>query len=136
MFEALLLPAEKDEEFEKFYENYRNQSILSAQSILKVLAITGRSILLENSDADDQMIMQVLTESEQVNGIFIIDSKGKVTYSTNRKYLNMPIVTIMPEIDLTKIKMDWYQKEGENIVSIPIFHTYGKIGTAVLVTQI
>ena len=136
LFEKLLMPEEKDQEFENFYNTYRNQNILSSESILKLLAITGRSILLEHNDADDQLLMQVLTESEKVNGIIIVDDGGKVIYATNRKYLNTLLVTTIPEIDLTKLKISWYQKGDENIVAIPVFHTYGKIGTAILITQI
>lgn len=136
LFEKMLLPQEMNPEFENFYETYRNENILSSQSMLKVLAIAGRSILLEHNDADDQLLMQVLTESEKVNGILIVNTEGSVVYATNRKYLNASLTSIMPEIDISKIVISWYQKADENIVYIPVFHTYGKIGTAVLITQI
>ncbi len=136
LFEKLLVPEDENQEFENFYKTYRHQNILSSESLLKVLAITGRSILIEHNDADDQLLMQVLTESEKVNGIIIANEMGHVVYATNRKYLNTLIASILPEIDLTKLKISWYQKGNENIVTIPIFHTYGKIGTAVLITQV
>lgn len=135
LFEELLLPenlrGSNNPAFRTFYE----KNILSPKSILRLLPIAGKNILINNNSTDDEAILDLLTESESVVAILVINRKGIVIYSTNRKQLNRPIKALMPRIETSKTTLSWHQENNHNIVSLPLFHTYGKIGAVVLISE-
>lgn len=135
LFEELLIPENVDADFEKSFSVYSQSPIISSKSVLKLLSIVGKQILLGKNTDDVQDIIQTLTESDEVVGILIVERKGKVIYATNQKLINTAIQNIMPKIDIKSNSLSWYQEKNKTVAAIPLFHIYGKIGEAILVTR-
>jgi hypothetical protein len=134
LFEKLLLPEKASKDFEDSFNQYALEKIVTSKSILKVLSIAGKAILLDENTSENQTILEAITESENIQGILIADRKGRVIYATNRKYVNGSISNILPKIVLDSDKLFWYKEDNQTIASLPLFHTYGKIGLAILIT--
>ncbi len=134
LFEELLMPENVDANFEKAFAEYSQIPIVSSKSILKLLSIIGKQILVGKNTDDVQDIIQILMESDNVVGILIVDRKGKIIYTTNQKQINAAIQNIMPKVDIKSNNLSWYQEVDKTVAAVPLFHTYGKIGVAVLVT--
>lgn len=134
LFEELLMPENVDEDFEKAFLQYSQSPIVTSKSVLKLLSIVGKQIILGKNTNDVHDIIQTLTESESIENILIVDRKGRVVYATNQKQINVAIQSIMPKVDMESSTLSWYQGSGKTVAAIPLFHVYGKIGKAVLVT--
>ncbi len=135
LFEELLLPESLRGSNNPIFNTFYEQNILAPKSILKLLPIAGKNILIKNNSADDEAILDLLTESESVVAILVVNRKGTVVYSTNRKQLNRSIGALLPQIAISETTLSWQQVKNSNIVSLPLFHTYGKIGTVILISK-
>jgi hypothetical protein len=135
LFEELLLPDALTKSSASEFKKYYRKDIVSSRAVLKLMAISGKRLLIGQDTQDDENILEALIDSEHVVAILIVDRKGKVAYSTNRKQTNASLKQLMPKVDLNSETMNWYQEGNFQISSVPMYHTYGKIGTAVLVTK-
>lgn len=134
LFEELLLPENPQADTERSFNEYAQEKMVNAKSVLKLLSIIGEAILLDDNTSENQAILEAITESEHILGILIVDRKGRVVYATNRKYVNGSISNILPKVALDSDKLSWFQEENQTVASLPLFHTYGKIGLAILIT--
>lgn len=135
LFEELLLSEEMDKALVTSFDKFANQKIVSSKGVLKLLAIAGKQVLLGKDTEDVKAILGILIEAEEVKGVMIADRKGKIVYATNQKYVNFPLRKIIPQVDVNMDNLSWIENGEERIVAMPLYHTYGKIGYAILVSK-
>ena len=131
-----MLPEESELDDEADFATYFQKDIVSSKSVLKLISIPAKRILSGNGTADDLDLLDVLTESKNIVNILLVHRKGKVVFSaTNRNLVNMPIKEVLPKVNQISTVLSWYEEDGQQIASIPLHHTYGRIGLAVLITK-
>jgi hypothetical protein len=129
LFSDLLLPNEVDRS--AIAEVFESNS-LSYLDILKVLSIAGQDVLIAKDNTTCQTILNALAESEAVKDIYILDRKGNINYTTHTLNVNSSVMSIMEEIRIKEQSIKISFKGDLTVISMPIYHTYGHIGTAVL----
>jgi hypothetical protein len=78
------------------------------------------------------VILQDLASSKNILEISIVDLEGQIITSTNLKNLNTFIQHSFPSIDLSNIKLEVSELDNVKLIILPLFHTYGKVGSAIL----
>ncbi len=137
LFDALLIPIGEQAGFNReLYERYYKADFISFKSTLKILGIAGKQLLMGNNSADSQSMLQTISESNKVQSLIIIDNYGAIKYASDQKIINNNIHEVMPDIDQDKSTLSWYKKDDMNIITFPLFHTYGRLGMAVVIIKI
>lgn len=116
-------------------ETFFKNKLISSKVTLKILAIIGKDVLLNGNSADARDIFESIVEEEKVLGLLLSDQNGKIIYASNAKFLQENIKNILPELNINEPTVAWIVGEGRMATSMNIYHTYGKIGTIVLLTK-
>ncbi len=117
------------------YQQFFNQELLSSKTVLKILAITGKDVLLNGISTDAKDVFASILSEKNVSGILLCDQNGAIKYATNAKFEARNIQQIFPDFDATNPAMGWGSSETEMVTSMPIYHTFGKVGTVILVVK-
>lgn len=129
MFVELLIS--DDSVVEKLSTIFSNKPI-SYEAILKIVSITGQNILLNKEIQTSELIIESLVESENISDIHIIDREGNLAHTTNMPKVNTSIWKFLSDFKMTDIKVSLTVLDGQSQIAIPLFHTYGKIGVAII----
>lgn len=135
LFEKLLLPDDRQGIRNQSIHQYLNREIATSRSILKLIATIGKNILVDQYDRDGEEILMSLTESADITGVIITNRNGIIVSSTDRKHLNSNVRILFPNLDMEGDSLNWVETSNQVISSIPIYHTFGRIGTGVLITN-
>ena len=105
---------------------------ISYQSILKLVSIAGQDIVIGNGSTISELMLDAIAESDNILEIYIIDRKGNLIYTTHKPKINTSIhkLLAMLYLDVNRVKVT--ELDGHFHISLPLYHTYGKIGIAVL----
>ena len=129
LFSELLLPSGEDK---IAIGQVFDQGTISYQSVLKLVVIAGQSILLEDYIKTSEEMIDIIAESDNISEIYIIDRKGNVAYTTQKPIAYKSIGKVVDDLNLDVRTVKVHQVDNKFIISIPIFHTFGKIGLAIL----
>lgn len=135
LFEELLLPENADKGYVESFQEYAKAPIVSSRSALMLLSVLGKQVLVSESADDAREMLRGLAESEGIAEILIADRRGSIVYTNQPQRTHTTIEDLLPELGLHADRLFWLQKEGKTITAIPVFHRYGKLGVAVMVTQ-
>lgn len=116
------------------YRPFFNQNMITSKTVLKILAITGKEVLLGGNTEDAKEIFESIVEEQKIQSVTLCDRNGKVIYTSNAKYLNKNIKTVFPNLDLTTHSIG-QGSDNHWITGVAIYHTYGQIGTVVLISE-
>lgn len=134
LFDELLLSSENNSNLKKDLNS--KQDLLSRKSMLKIISICSKNILLNTNAYDNEEILLTLGDSDSIFGILISDRNGKVIFSTDKKYTNRSIEKIYPEFKIENQEIECLISKNMSVCRIPIFHTYGKIGNAIITSKL
>ena len=135
LFEELLLSGSEVQKNKAAFAKYARKKMVPTHSVFKLLAIVGKRILSGKGSSEDQEILEVLMAADQIQDVLLVDRQGRVVYATNQKHRNAQIKQLIPQLDLDLNSLTWFENDNRIVTAIPVFHTYGKIGTSILVTD-
>ena len=102
------------------------------QSLLKLLSVAGHDILLKDDNLLSQMIIDGIGDSDQINVIHVLDRKNNIVYSSHETMANSSLLSTVKEINFETDNLEIQKQNGFTWISIPIFHTYGKVGHVII----
>jgi hypothetical protein len=132
LFEELLL---KDEINEDNYYGLLEKDIVSTKNTIKIIAIASKGILTNENYSNNEEILNTISEADQIVNISIINRKSIITFSTDKKIFSNQSMDIFEEIDLSSTSINISKQKEYTLVTFPIFHLYGRIGTVILKTK-
>lgn len=133
LFDDLLPEKTQIEGDSNAFLNLYKKDILSSKALFKLAAIAGKKVLL-NQSQDMFEIFEILEMEDEIEGLLLYDRKGRIIYATNTKFKNAFITTVLPEWQFEGEGLNWIAKDGKIITGIPIYSTYGRLGTVLIST--
>jgi hypothetical protein len=132
LFSQLILVDLEPTEIQKLNSFELNFGI---KSILQMLSATGVEFLSGVKTKYHLDIIEAIEQSENIQGLLIANRGEKVTYSTNKKFQNQYLFEVFPGMSLTDEKLIIQDIDNLQLISMPIHHQYGKIGTILLILK-
>jgi hypothetical protein len=94
--------------------------------------IGGQDILTGKGGAKSEMILCAKSESDNIFDIYIVERKGNLAYVKPKPKVNASVHRLLAELSLDVNHVKVTELVGHFHISLPIYHTYGKVGIAVL----
>ncbi|NNF33109.1 MAG: hypothetical protein HKN68_03325 [Saprospiraceae bacterium] len=132
IFSQLVLSKLEPSEIKTLNEISLNVGI---RSILQMLSTTAIEILTDVQTKYHLSIIEAMEMSPVVQGIIISDRSEKIQYATNKKFKSQYLFDIFPRNSLTEDKLVIQQMNNLRLISLPVHHQYGKIGTIILIIE-
>ena len=99
------------------------------------ILLTGKDILINGISKDTKDIFTNIVAEENITGVLLCDKQGKIKYATNTKFENAYIKQIFPDFDTNNPSLGWGGNESQMVIATPIYNTFGKVGTVILITR-
>ena len=132
IFSQLVLADLEPSEIEKLNEISLDIGI---KSILQMLSTTAVEILTDVQTKYHLSIIEAIEMSPVVQGVIISDRVYKIQYATNKKFNNQYLFEVFPRNSFTEDKLVMQQENNFQMISLPVHHQYGKIGTIILIIE-
>jgi hypothetical protein len=134
LFDELTFGNNKTLENREAVLRFYKKDLLSTKTMLRVAAIAGKNFLHDNA-APTVEIFAALELEDEVESFILCDRKGKIVYSTNAKFKNDSIFRVFPDFQPNDSIRNWIT-ENKVITQIPIYATFGRIGTILITTKV
>jgi len=102
------------------------------KSVLQMLSATAVEILSGIQSKYHLDIIEAIEQVTIVQGVIISNRSEKVIYATNKKFKNQHLFEIFPGLTLNSDQLITQEIDDLQLISMPVHHQYGKIGTIVL----
>ncbi|GLR16931.1 hypothetical protein [Portibacter lacus] len=112
-------------------ENIAEESYLKKEidASARILAIAGKNLLLNKSRDDQEAIILILAESDLNRSISIVDLSKKIIFSSDQSKIGkLADLAKMKEISSETMICN----QANTLCIMPIYHTFGKIGYALI----
>ena len=143
LFEELMLPAPAMAESgrkggakapaEDFASLAREPSLDYAQ-LTEIVANLGSEILSDPAGqaAGAARVLDVIASGQGINAVLVADREGVIDYASDRHYLRRSVAALVSSdvVGLDRIRL--VSGAQGRLVVIPLFHTYGRLGTAIV----
>ena len=133
LFDELLVAGSSQDKSELRTAINNKKDSFARKSTLKILSICSKNILLNINKEDNEEILLSLADAETISSLQISDRNGQIIFSTANKLLNRQLSKVYPEITNEQQGLDCLESDLNEVCSLPIFHTYGKIGFGIIV---
>jgi hypothetical protein len=133
LFLELILPTDKDK---KQAEKLLGHNQLSYTTVLKMLSVVASDILVHGEHMYNQQLLSIISEDAHISDLFIVNRDGVIVKSTHTTWVNKPILSFINTYDVNSTVMKNIEIGDRSYLSLPLYHTYGLVGQAVLVLDI
>ena len=133
LFDELLVTGSTQDKSELRTAINNKKDSFARKSTLKILSICSKNILLNINKEDNEEILLSLADAETISSLQISDRNGQIVFSTANKLLNRQLSKVYPEIKNEQQGLECLDSGQNELCSLPIFHTYGKIGFGIIV---
>lgn len=113
------------------YSAFYKKDILTYKTLFKLAAITGKTTLLEGRMQTIELF-EALVEEKEIAEILVCNRQGKIIYTSNSKFKQRIIQSVLPGIRMEQDFLEHFEVGDKWLTTIPIYHTYGRIGTVVV----
>ena len=130
LFRTLLISSPEDEQ--KLVDIFAGET-LSHVAIMKAISLAGQSIILNQNNVLATELLDVFVSSDNISSIYILDGNREIQGSSPLNNSTASTLNSIKSSDLDSQKIEIINTNNVKIICLPIFHTYGRIGTAVVV---
>lgn len=127
LFDKLLLRNTTNKNDIDFIQNLAIRKEFSIKSLVQILSITSKEVLLNGSSDDKSEILETILSSSPIKSITILNYDQQVVYTSDHKAKYATLKDSIPNTQY-ETKISILRNENSDVLTIPIFHTYGLLG--------